>query len=112
MFNGSGAAAPGCGGQSCSGPGGGLQVGKLAPGCFSWEMGSLWAQVEREDQHSTASGSSPEEAAEHAGYPAVQPCVWRGSWPVVGVRGISVSRILSAEDGRQTCAEIGELKLL
>lgn len=35
-------AAPGCGGQSSGGPGGGLQVGELAPGCFSWEMGSLW----------------------------------------------------------------------
>lgn len=72
-------AAPGCGGQSSGGPGGGLQVGELAPGCFSWEMGSLWAQVECEDQHSTASGSSPEETAGHAGYPALQPCVWKGS---------------------------------
>lgn len=73
------AAAPGCGGQSSGGPGGGLQVGELAPGCFSWKMGSLWAQVEREDQHSTASGSTPEEAAEQARRPAVQPCVCTGS---------------------------------
>lgn len=48
-------------------------------------MGSLWAEVEREVQHYTISGSSSEEADEHARYPAVQPCVCRGSWPVVGV---------------------------
>lgn len=59
-------------------------------------MGSLWAEVEREVQHYTTSGCSPEETAEHARYPAVQPCVCRGSWPVVGVRVVCVYRILRA----------------
>lgn len=82
------AAVPGCGGQSSGGPGGGLQVGELAPGCFSWEMDSLWAEVKRKDQHYTAASPSQEEAAERARCPAVQPCVCRGSWPVVGERVI------------------------
>lgn len=66
------AAAPGCGGQSRGGRGGGLQVGEQAPRCFSWERDSLSEGALR-DYRYPASGSTSVAAAEHARCPAVQP---------------------------------------